>query len=208
MDPNRSSESAPEARFESAVPLDLLPLHSTNLLTVLDEHGIVRYESPSIERIYGFDQEALVGDNVAEYFHPDDRADVVSAFRTVVTSEEYTAEAVEYRHRQADGTYLWVESVASANPTPEGYYVVNTRDISDRKRREQHLQHANERLEAFVSVVSHDLRNPLSVAEGRLRLAQTECECDHLDDVANAHARMDALIEDLLSRAQTDRPLA
>jgi len=44
------------------------------------------------------------------------------------------------------GRTFWVESVASANPTPDGHYVVNTRDISDRKQREQEL----ERYESIV----------------------------------------------------------
>ncbi len=105
MDSNRRSESAARNGSEAKIPLDVLPLHSTNLLTVLDENGIIHYESPSIERIYGYEQDELVGEQVAEYFHPDDREDVVSAFQRVVSSEEYTVEAVEYRHRQADGAY-------------------------------------------------------------------------------------------------------
>jgi PAS domain S-box-containing protein len=131
-----------------AAPLDEIPLHSTNLLTVLDETGVIQYESPAIERIYGYKQDELAGEQVAEYFHPDDRERVVAAFEAVVASEEYRVEAVEYRHRQADGSYTWVESVASANPTPQGHYVVNSRDVSERKRRERELEAARDQVEA------------------------------------------------------------
>ncbi|MCQ4333883.1 PAS domain-containing sensor histidine kinase [Natronomonas sp. F2-12] len=186
----------------------MLPLHSTSLLTVLDEEGIVLYESPSIERIYGYRQDDLVGEQVAEYFHPDDREKVIAAFQAVVTSEKETVEAVEYRHRRADRTYLWVESVASANPTPDGNYVVNTRDISTRKEIERHLQNTNERLEEFASVVSHDLRNPLNVAQGRLQLAQQDCESTHLADVETAHNRMKTLIEDLLTLSRVGKQIS
>ena len=124
---------------ETVSSLESVPLHSTDLLTLLDEMGIVRYESPAIERLYGFDQTALVGEPVADYFHPEDRQRVLDAFEAVVTADEHHVEAVEYRHRMADGSYRWIESVASANPTPEGNYVINSRDISERKQREQEL---------------------------------------------------------------------
>ena len=64
------------------------------------------------------------------------------------------------------------------------------------------LQAQNERLEEFASIVSHDLRNPLNVAEGRVTLARGECESDHLAHVATAHRRMRTLIEDLLALAR------
>ena len=83
------------------IALDTIPLHSTNLLTVLDPTSVVRYESPSIERIYGFDQDELVGEQIGEYFHPDDAPRVLEAFETVVTSEEDVVESVEYRHERA-----------------------------------------------------------------------------------------------------------
>lgn len=207
MEHDRRSGSSSPGRSEAPVPLDVLPLHSTNLLTVLDENGMVRYESPSIERIYGFEQDDLVGEQVAEYFHPEDRKVVVAAFETVVTGDE-TVEAIEYRHRKADGTYTWVESIASANPTPDGNYVINTRDISDRKVREQHLKNTNERLEEFASVVSHDLRNPLNVAQGRLEQATEDCDSDYLDDVATAHERMEALIADLLTLSHAGKTVS
>jgi signal transduction histidine kinase len=76
------------------------------------------------------------------------------------------------------------------------------RDITDHREREKELQRQNERLEEFTSVVSHDLRNPLNVADGRLELAQAECASEHLEHAAQALDRMDALIEDLLTLAR------
>ena len=64
--------------------LEHLPLHSTDLLTLLDDQGVIHYESPAIERLYGYDQDELVGEQVAEYFHPDDRERVMAAFQAVV----------------------------------------------------------------------------------------------------------------------------
>ena len=68
--------------------------------------------------------------------------------------------------------------------------------------RETELKRQNDRLEQFTSAVSHDLRNPLTVAQGRLELGREECDTAHLDDVAQAHQRMETLIEDLLTLAR------
>lgn len=181
---------------EAAVSLTEIPLHSTNLLTVLDKDGVVKYESPAISRLYGYDQHDLIDEQVADYFHPDDRQRVIEAFQTIVTADEQTVKAVEYRHRTVDGTYLWVESVGSSTPTPEDHYVINSRDISLQKQREQELREANDRLEQFTEFVTHDLRNPLSVAQGYLDLA-VDTQTDHYETVENALGRMETLIEEL-----------
>ncbi|MDZ5810614.1 PAS domain-containing protein [Halorubrum sp. AD140] len=70
------------------------------------------------------------------------------------------------------------------------------------REREGELTRQNDRLEEFASVVSHDLRNPLQVAGGRLELARDECESEQLDAVERALNRMDTLIEDLLALAR------
>lgn len=70
------------------------------------------------------------------------------------------------------------------------------------------LQRQNERLDRFASVVSHDLRNPLTVANGRLDLASEECDSAHLDDVERALGRMESLIDDLLTLAKQGSTVA
>lgn len=187
------------------IPLEAIPLHSTNLLTLLDESGVIHYESPSIERVFGFAQDELVGEPVAAYFHPEDRDRVLEAFERVVSSEEYTVEAVEYRHRQADGTYRWVESVSSSNPTPAGRYVINTRDVTHRKERRTELAKQNRNLEQFASVVGHDLRNPLNVAKIKRAELADECDSEHLEELERAHDRMERLIDDLLTLARAGK---
>ena len=82
-----------------------------------------------------------------------------------------------------------------------------TQRITERKRAQQRLQRQNERLEEFASVISHDLRNPLNVALGRLELAQRDHDSPHLDDVAKALGRMDDLIDDVLTAARSGEPI-
>ncbi|MBX0322973.1 response regulator [Halomicroarcula sp. F13] len=71
------------------------------------------------------------------------------------------------------------------------------------RERERELAAQNDRLERFASVVSHDLRNPLNVASGRLELVREECDSEHLDAIDRSLRRMEALIEDLLMVAKT-----
>jgi signal transduction histidine kinase len=75
-------------------------------------------------------------------------------------------------------------------------------DITERKRYEQRLKRQNERLAEFANIVSHDLRNPLNVAAGRLELFQRDHDTEHLEAVERAHDRMGELIDDLLGLAR------
>ena len=75
---------------------------------------------------------------------------------------------------------------------------------AEMRARETELAQQNERLEEFASVVSHDLRNPLRVAEGQLELLKEECEATQVNAIESALDRMDALIEDILTLARED----
>lgn len=72
----------------------------------------------------------------------------------------------------------------------------------DRAARESALAEKNARLEEFVGVVSHDLRNPLTVAEGSVSLAKRTGDTDHLERVSESHRRMREIIEGLLVLAR------
>ncbi|MEF8780663.1 MAG: PAS domain-containing sensor histidine kinase, partial [Haloferacaceae archaeon] len=66
------------------------------------------------------------------------------------------------------------------------------------------LERKTERLDQLASVVSHDLRTPLSVATARLEMATEECDSPHLEVVERSHERMETLLEDLLTLARED----
>ncbi|MFB6073327.1 MAG: response regulator [Halobacterium sp.] len=70
------------------------------------------------------------------------------------------------------------------------------------RERTEALERQNDRLEEFATIVSHDLRTPLSVAEGRLELVREKYDDDHLEDIAEALDRMATLIEDTLTLAR------
>jgi signal transduction histidine kinase len=77
----------------------------------------------------------------------------------------------------------------------------------ERKANRRELRRQNERLDEFASVVSHDLRNPLNVARGRIELAREECDGEHLEIAEGALDRMERLVVDLLALARQGRTL-
>jgi PAS domain S-box-containing protein len=136
-------------------------------------------------------------DEALDLYVEADRPRVEAAVEAALaTGEPFDVEA---RVRRPDGEVGWVR--IRGEPVVEDGEVVTLRgavqDVTSHKERER-------RLERFASVVSHDLRNPLSVARGSPDLARGECESDHLDRVAVAHERMDAPIDDLLTLARED----
>ncbi len=78
------------------------------------------------------------------------------------------------------------------------------------QRRGKELERQVERLEEFASVVSHDLRSPLTVAKGHIELIRAEYDLDgnHLAHIEFAHDRMSEIIEDSLTLARGGNEVA
>jgi PAS domain S-box-containing protein len=64
---------------------------------------------------------------------------------------------------------------------------------------ESELRTERDRLEEFASVVSHDLRNPLNVAQGRIELLKEETSTDHVEPIDRSLSRMEEIITDILT---------
>jgi signal transduction histidine kinase len=94
-------------------------------------------------------------------------------------------------------------SLTAAFGTATGYYYTALRrNANELERTNRLLRDRNRRLDEFASIVSHDLRNPLNVAQGQLDLArETEGEEkeERFGKVERAHGRMERLITEVLS---------
>jgi PAS domain S-box-containing protein len=156
---------------------------------------------PSEAEFYGTSVDSL--DHFIELVHPEDRQEVRESIQQALDTGEQKEEQLRIVN---DGEVRWIEAPGEPLQDDDGTtrMIGVVRDITERKRDKEELQRKNEQLEEFTSVVSHDLRNPLNVAQGRLELAQDECDSEHLDHVAQAHERMTALIDDLLTLARAD----
>ncbi|MFC3957805.1 histidine kinase N-terminal 7TM domain-containing protein [Halovivax cerinus] len=76
------------------------------------------------------------------------------------------------------------------------------RDVTERHRYERELERQNERLDRFASVVSHDLRNPLNVADGYLSILAERHDDPEIDEIETSLDRMEDIIEDVLTLAR------
>ena len=85
--------------------------------------------------------------------------------------------------------------------------VISVDDVTHQERYRRELERQNDRLEQFASMVSHDLRNPLNVAMGRIGEARREADDDNLEKAGAALERMQELIDDLLALARTGQPI-
>ncbi len=128
--------------------------NSSDVVTLLDADGTIRYQSPSIERILGYDPEELVGDNAFHYVYPEDLGRVETAFAEGLKDPRRRPSA-EYRFRHKDGSWVWLESVGTnlLGDSGVGKYVVNSRDVTERKAGEEELNALRREYEELVGSV-------------------------------------------------------
>ena len=84
----------------------------------------------------------------------------------------------------------------------EASYLLLT-DVSCYAAERETLEAENDQLERFARMVSHDLRNPLEVAQSRLVAARETGDAIHFEKVAAAHTRIRELVEDVLTLAKS-----
>jgi diguanylate cyclase (GGDEF)-like protein/PAS domain S-box-containing protein len=125
-----------EDRFRSLVQ------HSSDVIIVTRADATVRFVSPSVTRVFGYDPAAMLRQTVPELLHPDDRERAATFFRHAAQAPGVTG-PVEWRFRQSDGSWLHAEILATnllRDTTVKGI-VLNTRDVSERRRLEEQLTH-------------------------------------------------------------------
>jgi|AntDeeMetagen285_2_1112576.scaffolds.fasta_scaffold01616_4 PAS domain S-box-containing protein len=176
--------------------------HTPDLIFVLGEDFSVQYQSP-ISPAVDYEPRIVTKSDPVQHVHPDDREKAIEGFQQAMASPDEVV-TTEFRAEDADGEWRWFETRTQnfLGTEPIDGVLVTVREATDRKEKEQQLRRQNQRLEEFANVVSHDLRNPLSVARGRLELLVDGCESDHIDEIEWALDRMDDLIDDVLTLAR------
>ena len=181
--------------------LDLAPVGRDTVLAHLDagvitidnEHRVIDINE-SGSRLFELDDiEARAGQHVDEMFAGQ------PVFRELywsVIDEGSDGDSI----LELDGHYYELEVIqlGTADRRALGRSLI-LRDITDKLLRERELERKNEQLEQFASVISHDIRNPLSVIQGRLHLARQGVDVDsQLDNIGDNADRIEAIIEDAL----------
>ena len=131
-----------------------------------------------------------------------ERLDEVTQVRSLIVYplDDYGVFVAAAREPDAFGSV----DVALGEVLAMGIVAALDRSEQERRLREQtgELERKNERLEEFTSIVSHDLRNPLNVALGRVQYVRSQRDDEHLETAEQALERMEAIIEETLVLAR------
>ena len=116
--------------------------NAADMIALVDVKGRRLYNSPAYKRILGYSAAELGETSAFEQIHPEDRFKVLEAARGA--RETGVGKRLEYRIKHKDGSWKVLESVASTIRDSKGdvaKLVIVNRDITDRKRAEQQLEH-------------------------------------------------------------------
>jgi PAS domain S-box-containing protein len=161
-----------EHRFE------LMIEHAADFILVMNEDGVIEYCSPSWERVTEYSLHEILGKHTRDFLHPDD---VPRVFRSIAMFLRSPGAIVhrEFRCRRKDGTFGSFEgSLVNllADPGVCGV-VLNARDISERKRMEEHFKRSLKEKETMLKEIHHRVKNNLQLISSMLGL-----QAHHIQD--------------------------
>ncbi len=177
-DHNRAERErqASEARFRSMIE------NALDTISILEANGTVRYESPAIRQILGYEPHEVIGKEAFHFVHPDDVTHVVTQFGRIM-QEPGVVVTVEYRFRHKDGSWRLLESRGRnllADPDVRGI-IVNSRDITESKAAEQALRRhqsdieaLNGRLKQSIKETHHRVKNNLQIIAAMVDMQSME----------------------------------
>lgn len=185
--------------------LDLAPIGrdaavsnlNAGVVTIDSDHRVIDTNESGRRMIDCDGSDAVVGRHIDEVFA--ERPSLRERYYSVIDTD------VGHTRLEREGRYFTLEAIpleASAERSL-GHTVV-IRDVTDQAIREQELERKNEQLERFASVISHDIRNPLNVVQGRVELARRDDADPHLDAIAENADRIENIIEDALVMTRSE----
>ncbi|HSL00232.1 MAG TPA: response regulator [Rubrobacteraceae bacterium] len=193
-----------ERRFRSLVQ------NSSDIITILEENGTIRYASPALERILGYEPTQVAGADVVDIVSPED-ADKASEILEWARSNPGPTDSFEFRLLHADGSWRYFEMTVVnllGDPAVQGI-VLNSRDITDRKRVEESLLEAKEAAEKasrakseFLANMSHEIRTPMNGVIGMTELLLdtplSNEQRDYAETVRNSSGTLLNILNDIL----------
>jgi len=129
---------------------------SSDITQIVDQDGIIRYLSPSVERVLGYKPAELIGRPSIDLVHPDDLPLVAKGFQAAMQKPGVPV-ITECRCKHKNGTWRVIEGTGINrldNPVVRGF-IANMHDITERRRAEQALQKSEEKYRRLIESI-HD----------------------------------------------------
>ena len=196
---------ASESLKRSEEKFSKLVTNSTDVISVVDESARFKYISPACKWTLGYEQEELIGECAFDYMPPNDRMDAMESFFEGIEDPSYEP-VIEFRFEDPEGGWSVVEA-RGKNLFDDEFiqgYVVTARDISDLKKREQELRQRNGQLSDIQTMITRDLREPLSAAKGFVDLYREDHDESYIDKVSSSLDRMDVLLGQIVTLVEND----
>jgi PAS domain S-box-containing protein len=127
-------------------------------VTVLNADGTIRYQSPSAEKLFGYNADEHLGKIAWDFVHPDDASAVLGALEGLMREPGATM-SMECRYRSADGSWRNMECSARNcvdDPVIQGI-IVNSRDVTDQSRAEEALARSESYYRSLIENVSESI---------------------------------------------------
>ncbi|MBV8160680.1 MAG: EAL domain-containing protein [Acidimicrobiia bacterium] len=128
-------EKRSEERFRSLVQ------SSWDVIAVTDADSTVRYVSPSLTRVLGYEPADLLGRALRDFIHPDDQGACTKARMETLASRRSTVSECRVRHRDESWRYVELTTTNLLSDKNVGGIVDNIRDVTDRRKLEEELRH-------------------------------------------------------------------
>ena len=181
--------------------------YSSEIIAILDASGAIRYASPATGRFLGISPEELSGKSIAELVHPEDLNAVMETLRKAHRIRG-AVEPLQWRARRQDGSWRALRGVMRNLVHLEAVagVVLIARDITNRKRVEGQLRHAQRAavLGQLAGGVAHELSNVLSIVLCYAEIAADAVEAGNplradLGEILGATERAAGLVGQFLS---------
>jgi len=144
-------------------------------ISMLSPEGIVESWNAGAQAIHGYGARDIVGRHFRVFFSPEDAASGRPEAELAAARELGRVEDEGWRVRK-DGKLFWANVVVTAVYGPEGDlrgFAKITRDMSERRRLEE-LEQSSRRMNEFLAMLAHELRNPLAPIRNAVTIMQLE----------------------------------
>jgi diguanylate cyclase (GGDEF)-like protein/PAS domain S-box-containing protein len=116
--------------------------HSSEVVSLVNSHGLLMYQSEPGERVFGRPTDELLGRPLADHMDAASQRTITAALAEV-SRTPLAVTSVELRFRHGDGGWRQIESTITnlLHEPSVGALVLNSRDVSERRELEGQLLH-------------------------------------------------------------------